>query len=177
MSGSHRVRLAPMLAFTVVSVFVGSNRSSAGILGTWTYRGCIEDYANKTTIAVAAKAATDACSVVYTGRAPNWAKDFAQCVLDDVTVAKTQGDVSKLVRDCAIDHPDPKNLSEHGFDCTQECVRHEAGYKWAEAHSITDNDDCLGKQKPFEQGCMQYIQDGIDEYNQDRFEERPNSIE
>jgi len=32
----------------------------------------------------------------------------------------------------------------HGYDCTLDCSGHEAGYRWAEEHNITDEEDCGG---------------------------------
>src|SRR5580698_1782890 len=38
--------------------------------------------------------------------------------------------------------PDTKRNTFDGYDCTQDCSGHEAGYAWAEEHGITDGDDC-----------------------------------
>ena len=48
----------------------------------------------------------------------------------------------------------------HGDEeCTQDCSGHEAGYKWAEANSIDDEDDCTGNSQSFIEGCQAYVRD------------------
>lgn len=47
----------------------------------------------------------------------------------------------------------------HGYDCTQDCSGHEAGYRWAEEHDLTDEDDCDGKSESFIEGCKAYVQE------------------
>lgn len=49
-----------------------------------------------------------------------------------------------------------------GYACTGDCSGHEAGYKWAEEHDITDGDDCdtAGKRSnspSFAEGCHAYV--------------------
>jgi hypothetical protein len=47
------------------------------------------------------------------------------------------------------------------FDCTVDCLGREAGYKWAEQHSVDDEDYCpAGNSQSFHEGCVAYIQDG-----------------
>lgn len=50
-------------------------------------------------------------------------------------------------------------LTFHGYDCTQDCSGHEAGYAWAEQHDITDPDDCDGKSESFIEGCRAYAEE------------------
>jgi hypothetical protein len=40
-----------------------------------------------------------------------------------------------------------------GYECTQDCSDHEAGYKWARKKGITNRDHCTGKSKSFVEGC------------------------
>jgi hypothetical protein len=41
-----------------------------------------------------------------------------------------------------------------GFNCTVDCSGHEAGYRWAEQHSIDDEDYCPdGDSESFYEGC------------------------
>jgi lipocalin len=48
----------------------------------------------------------------------------------------------------------------HGdLDCTEDCAGHEAGYKWAEEHEISDEDDCTGNSGSFIEGCKAYVVD------------------
>ena len=45
-----------------------------------------------------------------------------------------------------------------GFNCTVDCSGHEAGYRWAEQHSIDDEDYCPdGDSESFYQGCIAYV--------------------
>jgi hypothetical protein len=46
-----------------------------------------------------------------------------------------------------------------GYDCTEDCGGHEAGYEWAENNDIYDVDDCGGNSDSFIEGCWQYIED------------------
>ena len=59
-----------------------------------------------------------------------------------------------------------------GYDCTDDCSGHKAGYEWAEAKGITDEAQCEGilvtapNRTSFYEGCMTYVQDparGADE--------------
>jgi hypothetical protein len=49
-----------------------------------------------------------------------------------------------------------------GYDCKGDCSGHEAGYKWAEEHDISDGDDCDGagehsNSPSFAEGCHAYV--------------------
>lgn len=46
-----------------------------------------------------------------------------------------------------------------GYDCTDDCSGHEAGYKWAEENDITDEYDCDGNSNSFNEGCQAYIEE------------------
>lgn len=54
-----------------------------------------------------------------------------------------------------------------GYECTDDCSGHVAGYHWAEAHNITDATDCPdGNSQSFHEGCLAYVDDpnrGADE--------------
>jgi hypothetical protein len=55
-----------------------------------------------------------------------------------------------------------------GHDCSDDCSGHAAGYRWAEAHSITAETDCplQGRAISFYEGCLVYVEDpfrGADE--------------
>lgn len=47
-----------------------------------------------------------------------------------------------------------------GYECTEDCSGHEAGYGWAEERGITDPDDCGGNSESFEEGCRAYAEEG-----------------
>jgi hypothetical protein len=46
-----------------------------------------------------------------------------------------------------------------GYECTEDCSGHKAGYEWAEEHIITDESDCGGNSQSFIEGCQTYTQD------------------
>ena len=54
-----------------------------------------------------------------------------------------------------------------GYECTDDCSGHAAGYRWAEEHNIDDEDLCPpGNSLSFHEGCLVYVQDptrGADE--------------
>lgn len=50
-----------------------------------------------------------------------------------------------------------------GYNCTSDCSGHEAGYQWAEDHSIDDPDDCGGNSESFIEGCRAYAEEQQDE--------------
>lgn len=49
----------------------------------------------------------------------------------------------------------------HGYDCTDDCSGHEAGYRWAEDNDIDEADDCRGKSQSFYEGCLAYVRDQV----------------
>jgi hypothetical protein len=55
-----------------------------------------------------------------------------------------------------------------GYDCTDDCSGHAAGYRWAEAHNVSSESDCplRGNAMSFYEGCLVYVEDpdrGADE--------------
>lgn len=55
----------------------------------------------------------------------------------------------------------------HGYDCTEDCSGHEAGYTWAENHDITDPDDCGGNSESFIEGCQAHAEEAGDTEDDD----------
>lgn len=53
----------------------------------------------------------------------------------------------------------PSSPSFHGYDCTEDCSGHEAGYQWAEDNEITSPDDCGGNSNSFIEGCESYAEE------------------
>lgn len=47
----------------------------------------------------------------------------------------------------------------HGYDCTDDCSGHEAGYEWAEEKGIDDADDCGGNSQSFIEGCIAWAEE------------------
>ena len=59
-----------------------------------------------------------------------------------------------------------------GYDCTDDCSGHKAGYEWAESKNISDEIQCeaILRRSPnatsFYEGCLVYVEDpyrGADE--------------
>lgn len=53
---------------------------------------------------------------------------------------------------------DGSGLTFQGYECTEDCSGHEAGYAWAEENDITDPDDCGGNSQSFIEGCIAYAE-------------------
>ncbi|MCX6793401.1 MAG: hypothetical protein NTY12_05290 [Candidatus Falkowbacteria bacterium] len=47
----------------------------------------------------------------------------------------------------------------NGYECTDDCSGHEAGYDWADEKGIDDVDDCGGNSQSFIEGCESYVED------------------
>ena len=45
-------------------------------------------------------------------------------------------------------------------DCTQNCSGHEAGWRWASHHRISDPNSCGGNSGSFRQGCRAFVATG-----------------
>ncbi|MFE0014129.1 hypothetical protein ACFWXH_04735 [Mesorhizobium sp. NPDC059054] len=53
-----------------------------------------------------------------------------------------------------------------GYDCTEDCSGHKAGYEWAEQNNVTSTSDCTTNSQSFNEGCDAYVDDpdrGADE--------------
>ena len=47
-----------------------------------------------------------------------------------------------------------------GYDCTDDCVGHAAGYQWAEERGIEDIAECpASSSDAFYEGCLTYVDD------------------
>lgn len=46
-----------------------------------------------------------------------------------------------------------------GYECTDDCSGHEAGYNWAEENGIYDENDCGGNSNSFIEGCISYVEE------------------
>ncbi len=47
----------------------------------------------------------------------------------------------------------------NGYDCTEDCSGHDAGYQWAEENDISDEYDCDGNSNSFNEGCVSYVEE------------------
>lgn len=49
--------------------------------------------------------------------------------------------------------------SFNGYECTEDCSGHEAGYEWAEQNEIGDESDCDTPSNSFTEGCISYVEE------------------
>ena len=49
-----------------------------------------------------------------------------------------------------------------GYQCTQDCSGHIAGYEWAMRKGITSKSSCTGKSKSFIEGCYAWVDEQIE---------------
>lgn len=54
----------------------------------------------------------------------------------------------------------------YGYDCTDDCSGHEAGYEWAAEQGIVDIEDCSGNSDSFIEGCQAYAEEAQEEYEE-----------
>jgi len=64
--------------------------------------------------------------------------------------------------DEAYETDSSRSLQFHGQSCTVDCSGHEAGYRWAEDHDITDPEDCGGNSQSFIKRCQSYAREHSD---------------
>lgn len=46
-----------------------------------------------------------------------------------------------------------------GYECTEDCSGHKAGYDWAQQNGISDESDCGSNSQSFNEGCQTYLED------------------
>ncbi|GEM_PF-2183600 len=54
---------------------------------------------------------------------------------------------------------DPKKLYFKGYECTDDCSGHEAGYDWAYEKDIRNKEECSGNSQSFIEGCYSYVEE------------------
>lgn len=47
--------------------------------------------------------------------------------------------------------------SFYGYECTEDCSGHSAGYNWAEENNVTSEYECGGNNNSFIEGCEAYV--------------------
>ncbi|KPN91600.1 hypothetical protein [Pseudomonas nunensis] len=47
-----------------------------------------------------------------------------------------------------------------GYECTEDCSGHQAGYDWAEQNDIDDEDSCDTPSQSFNEGCQSFVEGG-----------------
>ena len=83
--------------------------------------------------------------------------------------------ISEDATDNGGHHTRPNTFA--GYECTEDCSGHEAGYAWAEEHDISDGEDCdaageHSNSPSFAEGCQAYVDGDTDsEENRDSDDE------
>lgn len=54
---------------------------------------------------------------------------------------------------------EPPPLKFGDYPCAGDCSAHRAGYRWAQANSISDPDSCTGDSAEFIEGCRVYARE------------------
>lgn len=70
-----------------------------------------------------------------------------------------EAEILKRAPQAAIPKPIANANLFHGYQCTDDCSGHEAGYEWAEEQGISDPDECGGNSMSFEEGCRAYAEE------------------
>lgn len=52
-----------------------------------------------------------------------------------------------------------------GYECSDDCSGHQAGYDWAEQNDIDDEDACDTPSQSFNEGCQSYVEGGSGVYS------------
>ena len=60
-----------------------------------------------------------------------------------------------------------------GYECTDDCSGHIAGYRWAQQHDIVDPGDCDGNSESFIEGYMAYAEGDSPDIEDDDNDEDP----
>ena len=83
----------------------------------------------------------------------------------DVSEAKDSSDNKDNNSSDSAKSGDSKDseLEFHGYKCTVDCSGHQAGYDWAEAHDITDPNECGGNSQSFIEGCKAWAEEQDDD--------------
>lgn len=45
-----------------------------------------------------------------------------------------------------------------GYQCTQDCSGHRAGYAWAARNGVTQRSQCRGSSQSFVEGCWAWVE-------------------
>ncbi len=96
-----------------------------------------------------------------------WASDYE---IKDPEECKNQFEEGKARECCEIyvledfgnseDYfTDPDKQYFKGYECTEDCSGHEAGYSWAEESGIGSEEECTGNSQSFIEGCYAYVEE------------------
>jgi hypothetical protein len=89
----------------------------------------------------------------YVWAEENDVSSFDECQ-DQFGTGSAEDECNRYVRENYSD-----DNTFRGYDCTEDCSGHEAGYAWAEDNGVSDEYDCDGNSNSFNEGCMAYVQE------------------
>lgn len=67
--------------------------------------------------------------------------------------------IAMLASGCSKESTSSKLLEYKGYECTQDCSGHDAGYDWAQKKGINSVSNCGGKSNSFIEGCKSYVEE------------------
>ena len=96
-----------------------------------------------------------------------WASDYE---ISNPEECKTQFEEGKARECCEIYvledfgnseeyFTDPDKQYFKGYECSEDCSGHEAGYSWAEERGIRSEEECTGNSQSFIEGCYAYVEE------------------
>lgn len=94
----------------------------------------------------------DIYEVGYEWADDNDIEDFSDCDYEFGANTEAEDGCNKYVQENTYSY----QPSFYGYECTEDCSGHKAGYNWAEEKGITDPWDCSGKSNSFIEGCKAY---------------------
>lgn len=77
----------------------------------------------------------------------------------DADIDGEKGSESYADYDARRDSLDEPTGAVGGFECTEDCSGHDAGYAWAEERGVADESECGGHSWSFEEGCVAYVEE------------------
>ena len=110
---------------------------------------------------------------MYTSRMNNTSDDWVGYLVTGILIAtaigwliavsanhSTSSDSSSSSVRNYNDTAEPEADTFHGYECTDDCSGHEAGYQWAEENGICDENFDGGNSESFAEGVRAFADDG-----------------
>ena len=91
--------------------------------------------------------------IIVAGQADERAHRLTVVALDPDTAVLSTADAPGLAEE------DTQWFTFGGYPCENDCSQHEAGYRWAEEHGVTDPANCEGDDARFIEGCRVYAEE------------------
>lgn len=89
-----------------------------------------------------------------------WAEDNYPQTYDDCDWEFGSGtDAEDGCNDYVSDYYGDGDQYFGGYECTEDCSGHQAGYEWAENNDISAEYDCGGNSNSFIEGCLSYVEE------------------